>query len=483
MNTTVTRYDTAFYVQALDRFVATGECAETDTEPLYAYLLSVMNDSMVKVQVLGDEVCARIFYDTMIQFIQLNLEKERYNLRKSQSERTGMKLVLEWSMAKRKDGWQALLQQISDKYREYGFDSRFYRSHFGTEGGYADDEVWEKMVDDWEDAFQLKMHEEKEKEIAFRKDALERRLRSNLKDIPEYIRQNRVDKDEFFQTWGMMSGLWNTVDFERIRKIVRIQRSCPEIVKVARKMGRMADDEGREQIRVAEGNVYKMEHSSKCDILGISTGNDLNALLPIELAHSADSELEDLFVYKYLTRKLQTFRYKSEIMQPARRIETKPARPKGPMIVCLDTSGSMAGKPEKITHSLLIKLLEIADRQRRNCFLIAFSVSIQPIDVRKERARLLEFFSKTACGDTDATRMLEATFRLLKEGKEYMNADVLWVSDFKIPHSSPAFMEEIRRCREAGTHFYGLQIGITDNEWTPFFDRIYRAEYTPLRNY
>ena len=94
MNTTVTRYDTAFYVQALDRFVATGECAETDTEPLYAYLLSVMNDSMVKVQVLGDEVCARIFYDTMIQFIQLNLEKERYNLRKSQSERTGMKLVL-----------------------------------------------------------------------------------------------------------------------------------------------------------------------------------------------------------------------------------------------------------------------------------------------------------------------------------------------------------------------------------------------------
>ena len=225
MNTT--RYDTAFYVQALDRFVATGECAETDTEPLYAYLLSVMNDSMVKVQVLGDEVCARIFYDTMIQFIQLNLEKERYNLRKSQSERTGMKLVLEWSMAKRKDGWQALLQQISDKYREYGFDSRFYRSHFGTEGGYADDEVWEKMVDDWEDAFQLKMHEEKEKEIAFRKDALERRLRSNLKDIPEYIRQNRVDKDEFFQTWGMMSGLWNTVDFERIRKIVRISALAP----------------------------------------------------------------------------------------------------------------------------------------------------------------------------------------------------------------------------------------------------------------
>lgn len=477
------RYDAAFYVQALDKFVKTGECAADSKEPLYAYLLSVMNEPMIKIQVLSDDICARIFYDTMIQFIQLNLEKEKYNLQKSQSEQNEMKLVLEWSIKKRKDGWQALMQQVSDKYQEYGFDQRFYRSQFGTEGKYADDEVWEKMVDDWEEAFQQKMQDQKEKEIEFRKDALERRLRSNLKDIPEYIRQKQIDKDEFFQAWGLMSGMWNTVDFERIRKIVRIQREHPEIVKVANKMGRIADDEGQDQIYVSEGDVYKLEHASKCDILGITVGNDLNALLPIELAHCADSELEDLFVYKYLTRKLQTFRYKSEIMQPARRLETKPARQKGPMIVCLDTSGSMGGKPEKIAHSLLIKLLEIADRQQRDCFLIAFSVSIHPIDVRKERARLLEFFSRTACGDTDATRMMEATFRLLQSRKEYMNADVLWVSDFKIPHVPTALTDKIREYREADTHFYGLQIGIAENEWAPFFDRIFKAEYTPSRRY
>lgn len=61
------------------------------------------------------------------------------------------------------------------------------------------------------------------------------------------------------------------------------------------------------------------------------------------------------------------------------------------MIVCLDTSGSMTGIPERVAHSTLIRLLEIADRQKRDCFLIAFSVSIQPIDVRKERANLLSF--------------------------------------------------------------------------------------------
>ena len=49
------RYDAAFYVQVLDRYVATGECAEADNEPLYAYLLSVMNDPMIRIQVLSDK--------------------------------------------------------------------------------------------------------------------------------------------------------------------------------------------------------------------------------------------------------------------------------------------------------------------------------------------------------------------------------------------------------------------------------------------
>ena len=112
------RYDSAFYVQVLDKYIETGECADTDDEPLYAYLLSVMNDPVVKVQVLSDDICARIFYDTLIQFVWQNLEKEKYNLQKSQSEQNTMKLVLEWSVQKRKEGWQTLLQQVSDKYRE-----------------------------------------------------------------------------------------------------------------------------------------------------------------------------------------------------------------------------------------------------------------------------------------------------------------------------------------------------------------------------
>ncbi|MDD3037593.1 hypothetical protein [Bacteroides sp.] len=477
------RYNSAFYIQALDKYMKTGECAKTDSEPLYAYLLSVMNDAVIKIQVLNNDICACVFYDTMVQFINLNLNKEKYNLQKSQAEQEGMEHVMDWSIDRRRDGWQALLKQLGDAYQEFGFDHRFYRAQFGQEGKYADDKTWEKMIDDWKEAFHQKNQKQKEEEIELRKDSLEQRMRSNFKKIPEYLDKNKVEKDEFFQSWGLMNGIWNTFDFERIRKIVRIQKEFPEILKIANKMGRIAADDGQEQLSVAEGDIYKMEHASKCDILGITIGNDLNSLLPIELAHCADTELENLFVYKYLTGKLQNFRYKSEIMKPAKRLEVRPAALKGPMIVCLDTSGSMVGKPEKIAYSLMVKLLEIADRQRRDCFLIAFSVSVNPIDVRRERARLLDFFSTTACGDTDATRMLNTTFQLLLSNKDYMNADILWISDFKIPLSSPKLIRQMQEYRDASTRFYGLQIGIAENEWASFFDYIYQISYTPVRRY
>ncbi len=472
-----------FYVQTLERFVKTGECDEgKGYGPLHAYLLTVMNDPFVKARVLADEVCARVFLDMMLRFVRQSMEKERYNLQKSQTEQKGMELALEWSLDKKKHGWQALVQEIDRKYRQYGFDGNFYMTSL-CDGKYADDELWEKMVDDWKEAFRNKTKREQEEDIASKRDMAEKRMKAAIETIPKYLADNRINREEFFQAWGLMDCIWNTVEFERLRKVVRLQKSYPEIVKVANKMGRMATEEGRGRMFVSEGTVYRMEHSSKSDIAGITVGDDLNSLLPMERAQCADEELEDLFVYKYLTRKLQNFRYKSEVMRPARRLEVRPFVRKGPMIVCLDTSGSMVGVPEKIASSLMVKLLEIADRQKRDCFLIAFSVSVRPIDVRRERAKLLDFFSTTACGDTSAVRMLDEVFRLLHSGEGYAGADVLWVSDFKIPLTDKDRICRMQEHRRVDTRFYGLQIGKAENKWSPYFDHIYKIGYTPMRKY
>ena len=242
------------------------------------------------------------------------------------------------------------------------------------------------------------MDEERSRLLEPRKEIEKKTLKNYLNDIPEYLSQHKIDKHEFYQAWGLMGGIWNISEFERIRKLIAIQREYPEIVKVVNKMGRIADDDGKDKIFTSEGNIYKMDHSSKSDILGVTMGNDLNSMMPLELANCADKELEDLFMYRFLTNKLQIFRYKSEIMKPSHNLDARKAKRKGPMIVCLDTSGSMSGKPEKIAQSLLARILDVADRQKRDCFLIAFSVSVNPINVKKESARLLSMLANVASG-------------------------------------------------------------------------------------
>ena len=86
-------------------------------------------------------------------------------------------------------------------------------------------------------------------------------------------------------------------------------------------------------------------------------------------------------------------------------------------------------------------------------------------------------------GDTDATLMLEATCDLLETSEDYLNADVLWISDFCIPLVEPQLIDRMQSFRTQGTRFYGLQIGEYTNRWKPYLDEIAHIGYTPTRRY
>lgn len=479
-------YDEQYYVKVLDRYIACGESPRVEDASadawLLGYLVSLMENEVTKVMVLSDEVCARIFYDSTLLFIRACMDREKFNLQRNQSEINLIHQAQSWSYAKKRDGWLALVQQADDKYNEYGFNGAFYKNQFEY-GNYQDSELWERMLKDWEDAMNEKSRRKTQEDLSMHKKRLDNLLENSMKSIPRYMEENQVTQDEFFQCWGLMNGMWNSMDFERIRKIVSIQNNYPVINEVANRMGRIAADVGKETIKVSSGTYYRFEHASGSDIEGVSVGNDLNALLPIELAHCMDDNLENIFIHRYLTNQLQLFRHKSEMSHPSRSMQRKPAKLKGPMIVCLDTSGSMAGKPEKIAHSLMIKLLEIANRQRRDCYLITFSIHIHCADVRKERAKLLDLLAHTSSGDTDATQMLKATVNLLESRKEYINADVLWITDFRIPKTTESLLKQMANYRKEGTRFYGLQIGMAENSWEKYFDHIYKVSFDVSRQF
>lgn len=299
-----------------------------------------------------------------------------------------------------------------------------------------------------------------------------------LETVPQWLVDHQCSDDEFEQAWTLLGGVWNVVEFERIRHIVRVQYNYPQILEVAKVLGRIADDEGPARVPLGMGNRQSVAHSTPSDIEGVGVGNDLSALLPLEIAQMADSELDGLFAYKFATRRLQTFSYKSQIMHPSHKLRLHRARQKGPMVVCLDTSASMQGVPTEVSHSLVVKLLQLAIKQDRDLLLIPFAVHAKPFDVRKNRTKLLDFFRQPAEGDTDAVAMLQLTFQTLCSRPEYGGADVLLVSDFQIPMPPVDLLRELTMLREQGTKFFGLQIGETrDSAWPKYFDRIWHLPY------
>ena len=55
------------------------------------------------------------------------------------------------------------------------------------------------------------------------------------------------------------------------------------------------------------------------------------------------------------------------------RLEIRPADEQGPIILCLDTSGSMMGAREVVAKAVAVACIRAAVHQGRKCFLYAFS--------------------------------------------------------------------------------------------------------------
>lgn len=476
--------DEGFYLKMLEDFSERAIVpSESVGDPIYDYILSTMKDPELQAKVWTDDIHARIYIDGMAQFVDACLKRKSFAFNRKQSEMNGVRETLEWSLQKREDDWQALLQQLGDEYDKYGFRSAYYKNKFQDNDNLDKDELWESLYKDYLIAFNESLFQQQREEVERRTQTLKKKLDLQLANIPDYLAGHAVSNDDFQQAWGMMGGEWNEYDFERLRRLVSLQKDYPILLKVANLMGRVIDPEGDKSMWVGTGGEAKIEHSSKSDIQGITTSNRLDSLLPAEMVQMADDDFQELFLLKYTTSKLQNFLHKSEQLNPNKKLERKRAKQAGPMIACIDTSGSMQGIPANIARSLILKLVHLSQRQHRQLFIIAFSVSARPIDAHRERAKLLDFFAHESTGNTDATKMFTNVINLLEQKPSYMSADVVLIGDFRMPLVKKPLLDKIMQHRLLGTYFYGLQLGeYQENIWLPHFDTIFKIGYkVPIR--
>ena len=523
------------YLKMLDDFCKTGETVlpeppretmpwNTEEDPLQDYLVYLFRlpynvvygttDPKFPLQVKNSRLKGKVFYDAVGKFVVECVHQQRFQQQRAWTENRRADEVLDWPLFRRMDRgvWEPLLDQLHADHQDDGFDRAFFLRLLEGNGA-ADEHVWLRLVHDWKACIRRQVLTKVKGFIAMRAPNFEQGLVKTMDQVTRTMKTRDVPEARAVQAWELMTGGWTETEFERCLNRMKLQDQYPDIQEIVARMGRVADADGKDRLTVASGVEMKMEHSSGSDIEGITVGDDLNALLPLELAQYSDDDMQGLFIYKYRTRRLQTFRYKSEMSKPSRKLGYTRASRKGPMIVCLDTSASMYGIPERISSTILSLIEESAEELERDCYLIDFSVNIRPIDLmarrQGERMRRLGLQVGGEEGDgmqtpvrrqpstthlpfiggsTNARKMMTAMFELLdNDGMRYVNADVLWITDFMIADPPQTLLDRVKEYRETGTRFYGVRIVRSDdkedNPWEPYFNKIYTLRYRQLRRY
>ena len=467
-------FDDIFYVNMVERYLVSGEIANAEPgDPIYEYLFQVMSDKVVKAMVLSNRVAGRIFADNMMRFVDCCLQRKRFSWSRKQSEYKQVGEAVSWNERKRMDGARPLIDRLNASYGKYGFNGGFYEELSAL----PDSEGWDSLFSDYQVAFNEYLRDEVRQVIQSSGAKELERTKWQMEHVPRYLEEQGLDEPVFAQAWAMMGGTWNEYEFNRFSRIVLQQRRWPAVEEIARLMGRTLDTEGKERLWMGAGSTDPLRHASRSDIEGITLGAELSGLLPLEQALMQDDALYELFLRKLTTAKLQRFLQRSDQAHPARKLRKPMARPKGPMIVCLDTSGSMKGWKQELSRSVVVRLNELAIRQQRALFVIAFSVAARPIDARRDRNKLLELFGSVSEGNTDGTRMLTLALDLLEGNTAYINADVLFVTDFLMERVHERLIQRVRACQSTGTRFYGIQTGENpDNQWADLLDRLIVAD-------
>jgi uncharacterized protein with von Willebrand factor type A (vWA) domain len=280
---------------------------------------------------------------------------------------------------------------------------------------------------------------------------------------------------ELGRLWDLSKGSWQRVNFDILKKYAELLEKDKALNELAEMLGKMrkAQEELEEELfnKTIIKTEWKLEHAHKSELVGIHESDDLGNMIPSEIALLSSSELQSIFFKKYTEKKLQTFEYQSksinykeEEIQEKRLVAKK--LDKGPVIICVDTSGSMHGIPEQVAKTLCFALLKIAIQENRKCYLISFSTSIQTLELtelKNSLEKLLDFLSMSFYGGTDATPALIESIRML-EKNDYKEADILMISDFVMSGLPDHLIQSMNSAKSKNTKFHSLVIGNSQNQ-------------------
>lgn len=226
------------------------------------------------------------------------------------------------------------------------------------------------------------------------------------------------DATDEAESWGHALGAGSSGSAGQSLELGRRLARNPKLRKLSHLLGRM-----REQALALRHRLFERRNE---EVYEVGCGRDLARMLPHELVQ---------FRHPLLRRDWNRRFVEGTLLEYSLRGSDE--RGRGPMIVCLDVSSSMAGDKEIWSKAVTLTLLDIARRERRRFRAILFSsaeTGLATFDLnRGEHYRsslqgALDLADYFPGGGTDFERPLDAAVTCLADSR-FRRGDVVLVTD------------------------------------------------------
>lgn len=441
------------YGQIFDEYYATATLpVGWEGDVLADYIKTALDDPGVRFQAEQDIIWYASLRDSVLEFIRVLLPYYLQIEEQSKKEREYMEAFFEGNLDMKRAMWGDMVEYIEENYDPNEVNMAGYD-------------------------MQLR-NREKDRELIF--NCLEKEWNEALDEQEREMKEELVEKNKK-SVERALNRLYGTEEYKQRKNLEKYTYKYPELDEIARIIGReKSPDTTTKDDTVEKYRPLLLQHSPiRENIDGVTLGNNLSAMLPTEVALLADVKSEGVFYKRYATKQLQLLSGNTPMIAAKKKDTERKNEPRlteEPIIVSLDTSGSMGGEKEKVSKALLIHLMEIAKRKRRKCLLITFSISARTLEVThpKHRKKVASFLTEHFSGGTDGNQMLGYAIDALAEGAFEM-ADVLIVSDFEFDPPKDSLKKAIVKAQGQGTKFYGLRIGCG-----ALYDSFYERSYERL---
>jgi len=230
--------------------------------------------------------------------------------------------------------------------------------------------------------------------------------------------QRTSDTLDTLKQWGLGAGGGENIGYRQQMELfnkIKNSHKMKEIAKIAGRLRMIATKVCKEKIKRGSDEVY------------------LARILPSELCNmrSANKGRRNLFKIDFIEGKLLQFALSGQAKKS-----------KGPIICCIDESGSMNGMPEYWAKALALSLLDIAQKEHRDFMVIHYSGehSVEQLrvhDFPKEEGpntqKTIEMAELFLNGGTNFEPPLTLSMQYIDSKPAFSKADIIFITDGESP--------------------------------------------------